>query len=112
MILYIRKEEHWNYIFNNIDIKLPYGRSMICAIRVSKKMMDCIDDYVIKYKRLFMDESLFNTLAIHNKLKIITPVELKNILWRHTWEKEDIINTNLYHPIKDMNIQYEYRNNM
>ena len=111
-IIYEKKYDwHWNHINNQIKIPPPYGVSAICAIRCPKKIMDCIHDYANKYNNLFMDEALFNTLAIQNNLNIICPNELSSIVWRRNWIKNDILESNLYHPIKDIQTQYNYRNN-
>ena len=82
---------------------------MICAIRCSKKLMKCIDDYAKKYNNLFMDEALFNTLALYNNLNVNCIPELKNIVWRHPWKFKDINVNNLYHPVKDINKQIKWR---
>lgn len=102
-------EWHWPYIYTQIMIDLPYSCSMICAIRCSKRLMECINNYAILYNDLFMDEALFNTLAVHNKLDIKTPEELSTIVYQHDWKKDDIKKNYLYHPIKNINKQYEYR---
>jgi hypothetical protein len=59
---------------------------------------------------LFLDEALFNTLAFQNNLRVLCIDELSTIEWRKDWNKSDIVDTNLYHPIKSIDIQYSYRN--
>ena len=109
-IIYQRQTNwHWGKINNTININPPYSSSMICACRVSKKMMNCINDYATKYGTLFLDEALFNTLAVQSNLNIITPIELSTIEWRKDWKKNDINPYYLYHPIKDIKVQYAYR---
>lgn len=106
---------HWPTVKKNIKIDLPYATSMICAIRCSRKMMTSIDDYVKKYNDLFLDEALFNTLALHNKLNVKVIPELSTIVWKRGlmgWGLEDIKTTNLYHPIKDIQQQYDFRKNI
>jgi len=99
----------WPYIFSQTSIDPPYGRSMICAIRISKNMLNAIEKYASKYHNLFMDEAFFNTMAMHNKLSIETPIELSTILWRKEWALHEISVTHLYHPIKSIEKQYDYR---
>ena len=82
---------------------------MICAIRCSNSMLNSIKEYVIKYNNLFMDEALFNTLAIHNNLKVLSIGELAGIVYRKDWKITEIVDTNLYHPIKNIDTQYSYR---
>ena len=100
---------HWAHINQQIKLELPYSHSMICAVRCSRKMLACINDYAEKYNSLFMDEALFTTIAMHNNLNIITPPELSTIEYWMIWEKAKINNDNLYHPMKDINQQYEFR---
>ena len=100
---------HWKLVNKIIKIKPPYASSMICAIRISKKLLKCIDDYASKYKNLFLDEALFNTLALHNNLKVKNPDELRNIKWRKKWKFSDINKKNLYHPIKNIRTQKKFR---
>ena len=104
-----RTDWHWNYINQQMRIDPPYASTMICAIRCSRKLLECINDYVIKYNNLFMDEALFNTISLQNNLDIKIIPELSTIYYRHDWRKEDISQSNLYHPIKSIITQYEYR---
>ena len=107
-----RSDWHWKRIFNDCRLNLPYASSMICSIRVSNKLMVCIKNYVDMYNSLFLDEALFNTIALHNKLKVNAIEELSTILYQKDWNLIDIIKTNLYHPIKDIVQQYFFRNNI
>lgn len=109
MVYEKQKNWHWKHINNQIKINPPYAKSMICAIRCSKKLLNCINNYAKKHNNLFMDEALFNTLAYHNNLNVITPYELFGIVFRHNWELNKIKKDCLYHPIKNIDIQVEYR---
>lgn len=100
---------HWDHINSQIKIPPPYSTSMICAIRISKKLLACIKNYVKKYNNLFMDEALFTTLALQANLDVVNPIELSTILYRNEWQIWDIKKEYLYHPIKDINLQYKYR---
>ena len=100
---------HWNYIYKQINFDPPYARSMICAIRVSKNIMNSINEYVKLNNNLFLDEILFNTLALQNNLTIETPNELSTILFEKDWKSNQILETNLYHPIKNIKKQYFFR---
>jgi hypothetical protein len=99
----------WPLVNREIKLDPPYGRSMICAIRVSKKLIKAISAYADKYNSLFMDEVLFNTIAIHENLEIKTISELSTIYYKNNWKMEDIKKTNLYHPIKNHNTQRDFR---
>lgn len=102
---------HWKMIKKRFDkiINPPFGISMICAIRCSKKLLKCIFKFALKHKTLFFCEIMFNTLALHNKLNVKQIPELSTIVWRNNWKKKEITTNNLYHPIKDIQKQYEYR---
>ena len=107
-----RNWPHWNHIVHTNGIKLPppYAKSMICAIRVSKAMLCAVDAYATSHNNLFMDEALFNTLAIHNNLEVLPIAELSTIHWRHNWKLSDIQPTHLYHPVKKVADQVAWRN--
>lgn len=99
----------WTYVYKQTNIGLPYACAMICAIRCSNKLLMCISKYARENKSLFLDETLFNTIALHNKLNVKIVIELVNIIWKKIWKKDEINNDNLYHPLKDINIQFSYR---
>ena len=113
----VKNENSWNN-FNVVKrdadgkVKPPYYTSMICAIRVSSKMLKVIKNFAHKYKTLFMDEALFTTLAKLKNLKINIIPELKSIVFRREWRYADIKKENLYHPIKDINVQVYWRNKL
>ena len=101
--------------FGDLVSKINLGQTeytvgMISAIRVTKKLMNIINNFAQENKTLFIDEVLFTTLSYKYNLLIITPIEFNTILFNKQWNKNDININNLYHPIKDINIQYEYRN--
>jgi len=109
-VIYEKREDwHWCLVNGQINLSLPYATSMICAIRCSKKLLKCVFDYAVKYKSLFLDEALFNTIALQNNLHINTIEELSGIVYQRDWKKNDIHPNKLYHPIKNMNEQYEFR---
>ena len=72
-------------------------------------MLMCINQYASEYKTLFFCEALFNTIAFLNNLVIINPPELSTIVYRNNYNKYNINKNNLYHPIKSIKTQYEYR---
>ena len=117
---YNMKRWHWKLVTKQLKDKfeLPYVSSMICAIRCSKKLLNCIFDFANKHKTLFFCETMFNTIAYHNNLKTNTIKELEGIVWRKQgprgggWKKEHIKEHCLYHPIKSIEKQYEYRENI
>jgi hypothetical protein len=102
---------YWQHWWRNENkIKYPWAHSMISAIRVSKKMLECISNFVKINKYLLFDELLFNTIAIQNNLIIETPSELSNIVFSFNDIIPTTINSNfLYHPIKNLLKQNELR---
>jgi len=103
---------------SNKDLK----RSMIAAVRVSKKFVECMDMHLHDHNRigLFMDEICIPTLAHLYNLEIDCPKELGYILWRDGKQKDneyikfpyskDKVNENMmYHPIKDLKRQIKLR---
>lgn len=104
-----RRDWHWKIINNQIKLNPPYAYSMICAIRCSKKLIQCIGAYAEKHKSLFIDEALFNTIALQNNLNVLAINELVSILYRKNWGMHEIKKTNLYHPFKNIPLQKKYR---
>jgi hypothetical protein len=98
----------WNKI--NIQYTPPYYNGMMCAVRFSKKMMQCINNYACKNKTLCFLEALFPTIAIKNNLKYNNPSEFNSIYYRKEFGKQDININNLYHPVKDVNKHICFRN--
>jgi hypothetical protein len=112
-VIYEKKYDwNWPYVYRQIKLELPYSKSAICAIRCSKKLLQNINNYAVLYKSLFLDEVLFTTIALQNNLKINGIEELNTIVFRNDWKLEDIDIGKLYHPIKNIQKQYDYRNNI
>lgn len=112
IILSKQTDWHWPHVFRQTALNPPYAISMICACRLSRKLMYCINAYANTYKNLFLDEVLFNTLALKENLEVLTPIELSTITFKYMWEISNIKLENLYHPMKNMNQQYIFRNNI
>lgn len=90
----------WNSI-DIINYSPPYYSGMMCAVRMSIKMLNCINNYATLNGKLFFLEALFPTLSIKNNLLYDIPQELNEIHYRYEF---DNVNCNtLYHPIKDLN---------
>lgn len=102
---------HWHHVKNQkMDFPLPWSKTMICAIRVSNKYMQMLDQYVSLKKRLFLDEALFPTLALHNNLTVSTPQEFQHVTYNKYINFESISNvSNLYHPVKDLAVHSDWR---
>jgi hypothetical protein len=83
---------------------------MMCIVRFSKKMMNCINEYAYKNKTLFFLEALFPTVAIKNNLKFNNPIEFNTIYYRYNFKGEKINKNILYHPVKNLNYHISFRN--
>jgi hypothetical protein len=107
-----KKEIWWGFqdLYDTMpNIPFPWAKSMVCAIRVSKKLLDCINKFVEENKILIGSELIFNTLATQNNLDIITPIELSTIYYQKIFKHEDIKNNYLYHPINNIDTQFLFR---
>lgn len=108
------KLQEWLWKYIDIHFSPPYYCGMMCALRLSKKYLSCVCDYVNKNKTLFFLEAFFPTIAKHYKLKIIeSPIEFINVTHRNSFSDCKNLNiNNLYHPIKDLELHSFYRNNI
>lgn len=91
---------HWVNVINKIE--LPWCHSMVCACRMSRELMIKVDEYVKRHGQLYFIESIFNTLAHQNKMKIDNPSELSSVHWNTAWDKDHIDGKKIYHPFKNI----------
>ena len=106
-----KQQTKWWYHLAFGKIQLPWATSMVCACRLSKKLLTLINKYVKEHNTLLYHEFMFTTIALHNKLIVNYPEELK-ILWRYNWTFEEMNVNNLYHPVKSISRQLEFRNKL
>ena len=99
----------WNRITIN-NILPPYYNGMMCCVRFSKKMLNHVNNYGKNNKTLFFLEAMFPTIAIKNNLVYNTPDEFNEIHYRKDFVITDIIKSNLYHPIKNLEQHITFRN--
>jgi hypothetical protein len=100
---------HWKNIIDKIEP--PYYYSMICAMGISRNLLNCIKNYVSKNNSLFFVEAMFNTIAMQNNLKVKDAFELKSIVWLGDWGIDEflLLPNNLFHPKKDLHSFGFYR---
>lgn len=102
----------WDHVPKKI-LPLPWSNSMVCAVRMSNKLLSIISSFTEKNKaENKMIEYIFTTLALHNKLEIKTIKQLAGIVWRKEWKINEIDENTFYHPIKSIARQEEYRRNL
>jgi hypothetical protein len=93
---------HWKHVIDKHDS--PYFYSMICAMGLSRTMLNTIKRYVGWHNELFYCEVMFNTLAFHNQLKVKDAYEFKSIVWMGKWDIDEflLLPNNVFHPRKDI----------
>jgi hypothetical protein len=87
----------------------PYYHSLACAVRLSRKMLNTLSEFVSKNNRLVFIEFMYNTLALKNNLTIETPEALSTIEFRKEYKFGDFNVNCLYHPIKDIQVHPKIR---
>jgi hypothetical protein len=97
----------WNHAVGKIA--LPWACSMVCAVRLSRRLLKCIREYVEKHRTLLFIEFMFNTLALHNGFVVECPPELKEIIYMRSTPLANIDPTWLYHPVKSIHGQVALR---
>ena len=102
----------WLWRIIRMNLPPPYVCGMMCACRMSNKMLQCLKEYGSKNKTLFFLEALFPTIALHNNLSCIQPEELLTITHRNVWDIETLTATNLYHPMKKIEDHCIIRNRL
>jgi hypothetical protein len=98
---------HWPMI--RIEIPPPYVFGMVCACRISNKLLKSINEYATKYNTLFFLEALFPTLAKQHTMQIAHPKEMETIVYRRDCSIQDINKQNVYHPVKDIRLHVQFR---
>ena len=124
----IRSWPWWKIVPRQI-MPLPWASSMVCAARVSRSLLTEVDHLLASNGRkieeevlaspgttaprpYFFIEFLFNTLALHKRMKVELPDELRTIGWRKVWSLEEISSHQIYHPVKDQAVQEEWRRSL
>jgi hypothetical protein len=90
-------------------IDKPFYRSLVCATRVSRQLLNKVSEIVASNGRLFFIEIMFNTIATQQHMQLVMPEELSKIIWRHDWNIDDIDENHMFHPVKNTRNQKEYR---
>ena len=109
---YINYEEsptgwHWESV---TDLILPpRACSVIQACRLSKKLIEKINNYASINKRLIMIEVMFNTLAFQNNFLIECPLELSKLECMNYDTISNVDDIHIYHGLKDINMHKRIR---
>jgi hypothetical protein len=103
-----KKYWHWRSI--NIPFAPPYYSAMVCACRMSKKLLSKIKEYTNVHRTMFFLEAMFPTICKRTGLVYHTPEELNGIVWRKKYTATDLDVKGLFHPIKNKQQHTMYRN--
>lgn len=98
---------HWKKI--EMNYSPPFYKAMVCVIRVSKRMLDTVNEYAQQNNTLFFLEALFPTLAIKNGLSNHQPEEFRYITWKDIHDDTTLLKTHLYHPFKNIEDHVVFR---
>ena len=104
---------HWKHMKfrKTYPFKLPWFKSMVCALRLPNCFFRECKQFVLDKKRLFFIEFFINTLAEKRKIKIETIDELSEIHFRKKYTLDDFQNKNkMYHDVKDVKLHQIIRN--
>jgi hypothetical protein len=105
----------WNHWCNVVNrIATPWAHSLISASRLSRRLMERVDEYVNNNNSLMFIEALFSTLALHNNYLVDNPEELaSSITYDKKWSIEEMTDKNkIYHPLKKIEEHEMYRKRM
>jgi hypothetical protein len=87
-----------------------FYRGMMCACRVSQKVLHEIGEFVKRKKTLFFIEALFPTVTHYLKGTVTFPLELGNIVFQYHWNLTNIVSKrHLYHPVKNIQSHLDFR---
>ena len=104
-----KKDPWWGPRNIQIGFEPPYSKAMVCGIRVSKAFLSIINDYAQQNHTLFFLEALFPSLAKKYQVVYDTPDQMNTIVYRRSWTIEDISRNKIFHPVKDLHQQLEFR---
>jgi hypothetical protein len=90
----------------------PLYRSLVCATRVSRKVLYSLVHFVNTHKRLAFIEIIFNTIVFHENMTLAMPEELQTIIWRHNWVPEAVDKHHMFHPVKDTEQHDSFRDRL
>lgn len=100
---------HWRNVVDKINP--PYYYSMVSAMGISRKLLNCIKSYVKQNNTLFFTEVMFNTIAMQNEFNVIDAFELKSVVWMGNWGIDEflLLPNNVFHPKKELSSFGAYR---
>ena len=97
-----KKKGEWLWDIIDVPLKEPHYNTLVCACRMSFKLLCHIFKYAETYKKLMFIEAMFPTIAMKSNLQCDFPEELNTILYRHDWHYNEMNKTNIFHPVKNI----------
>lgn len=99
------------WLWKKIRIQLPQPHycAMVCCTRMSMKLLRAIGEYATTHKTLFFLEALFPTICKANYLLAKCPPEFNTIVYRKQYKDNEINDTHLFHPVKNIDKHNYYR---
>jgi hypothetical protein len=90
----------------------PYYRSLVCATRVSRRILDKVATMAKEKRTVCFVETIFSTIAHQNNFSIVQAPELQSVIFRHSWTKETVHMNGLFHPVKEMTDHIAFREHL
>ena len=104
----INKMYHSKYYYSS-PFSMPYFQGLICMMRCPKILINEIFEFALTNKQFCMDEIMFHTICINNKITMEHPKEFFGLIFRRKHHLKQYQKNIIYHPIKDFNKQIELR---
>lgn len=82
----------------------PHYKSLNCAMRLSRRMLQCVTRFVKGSGRLVFLEFLFNSLANEYQMEVATPEQLSTIQFEPLKSYAHLDKNHLYHAVKDFSL--------
>ena len=90
---------HWETVKINHDP--PYFNTLVCAVRMSSKLLKAIESYATKKGELYFIEAMFPTECNFTGLIQQSIPELDTLHWQKTKKFTNFQMENIYHPLKN-----------
>jgi len=102
-------EDKWLWNVIHTKFEEPHYHAMVCAARISRKILDRVYDYADEHKVLFFVEALIPTIAKQFDYKYDTPEELSTIQFQYDWAADTLNRSHFFHPVKNIQLHKDVR---
>lgn len=99
----------WHWYKISMKYEHPWYNAMVCAARLSRTLLQKINEYAQTHQTLFFIEAMFPTVARKNDLICNSPVEMTHIYYRDHIDLNSIRPDMLYHPMKCVDLYPDMR---